>query len=690
MKRFTPEFYAKFKWSTFLQPAVVYDIETYPNMFSLNAEMLTSDISSTWQISHFRDDRQQLMTWFRYLHEHKIPMIGFNVLNFDYPVIHYIFTNPNATVEQIYAKSQEIINAKDKFGHQIWENNRFAPQIDLYKIHHFDNKAKQTSLKALEINMRSDEVVETPVAFGTVLNLPQTSMVIDYNCTDVKETKTFAYHSFKALEFRVGLLDKINGDVMNFNDTKIGAKILEERIGEDICYVREGDGWGRKTPRQTVRNRIALSDVIFPYIQFSNPEFKRVLDYMKGQVLTPDDIDDPDATIKTKGVFSDLKAHIDGFEFAFGTGGIHGSVTSQRFYADNEWLIRDIDVTSLYPSIAIVNNLAPEHMGQAFTVNYAGLKAERMQHAKGTVENNAFKLALNGTYGNSNNKFSVFFDPKLTMTITINGQLMLCMLAEWLITYVPTIQIIQINTDGITYRIHKNYLAQAQDIEKRWQQFTLLDLEEANYSRMWIRDVNNYIAETPKGKLKQKGAYWHPEAGERYADSISEAGPPAWHKDLGNLVSIKAAVAAMVHGVPIENFIRAHTDKFDFMCRIKVGKADNLRWGGTEVQRTSRYYVAQQGAPLIKVSPPKEGCRIGDYKRKNGLTDMEYNAIARTLQPGIWDERIHTKNKSKYKIRETGIDAGWNVALCNNAAHFQFDNLNYNYYVAEAQKLMIG
>jgi len=44
------------------------------------------------------------------------------------------------------------------------------------------------------------------------------------------------------------------------------------------------------------------------------------------------------------------------------------------------------------------------------------------------------KLALNGTFGDSNNIYSVFYDPQFTMAITVNGQLMLCMLAERLMT----------------------------------------------------------------------------------------------------------------------------------------------------------------------------------------------------------------------------------------------------------------
>jgi hypothetical protein len=155
-----------------LENAVVYDIETLPNCFTLHMEMLNNSISSTWEISQYRNDHRELMEWFYWCQQNAIPMIGFNSINFDYPVIHDMFTKLSG-LEGIYLKSQAIIKGDDRFGHIIWERDRFAPQIDLFKIHHFDNKAKTTSLKALQINMRSPTVVDSPVQFGTNLSPEQ-------------------------------------------------------------------------------------------------------------------------------------------------------------------------------------------------------------------------------------------------------------------------------------------------------------------------------------------------------------------------------------------------------------------------------------------------------------------------------------------------------------------------------------
>jgi hypothetical protein len=677
-----------------LDNAVVYDIETFPNVFTLNALGLFSDLDITFEISHFRDDRHLLLQWFAYWQDTCTPMIGFNNLTFDYPVIHEIFTNPSITVDEIYQVAVEILAHANfnRFGRTVWGSDRFAPQIDLFKIHHFDNRAKSTSLKALQISMRSESVVECPLEFNVPLTRDQvTGLLIPYNKHDVRETKKFALISLDAIKFRLGLMAELRGDVLNFNDTKIGAKILEHRLGDDICYEStfvetdfQGGGYKKKTPRQTFRPAIRLNDIILPYIQFQHPEFNRVLTWMRQQVLTPDELSESQA-IRTKGVFTGVRATVGGLDFHFGTGGIHGSVTSRRYQADAERAIVDIDVTGLYPSIAIVNGLYPEHLGQRFVEEYAKLPQERAKHKKGTVQNAALKLAANGTYGNSNNAFSVFYDPRFTMAITINGQLLLCMLAEWLLS-VPTLEIVQINTDGITYRVHPSLVPYTRRIRSMWENTTRLQLEEAHYGRMWIRDVNNYIAETTDGKLKQKGAYWFPR---KFPDDIANSSPPAWHKDFSAVVSTKAAVEHMVHGVDIARFVYGHSDPFDFMLRAKVDRSSKLLIGDREVQRITRYYVATNGGPMRKLMPPPKGAAIGEYKRRNGISEYEYVTVLNSIPPGTWDSRIHTKNKSRYTVRETGIEAGHLVADCSNARAFDFANLKYDYYIENARKLVI-
>lgn len=672
-----------------LDTAIVYDIETIKNVFTVKAMSLFGDFEAVWEISQYRDDRRQLLEFFNHLSRTQTAMIGYNNIHFDYPVIHYLWSNPTATYQQLYVKAQEIITSTDRFGQTIWASDRFAPQIDLFKIHHFDNRAKSTSLKTLQINMRSESVEDMPVEHDQDLTEEQIEqLLIPYNTHDVEETKKFAMFSLNAIEFRAGLIEQFGVDVLNWNDTKIGEKMIIWRLGDDVCYDRSR---GFREMRRTCRSEIPIEKIIFPYISFKHSEFNRILDYMKNQTLKSDDFkgdEDGVPTIKTKGVFKDLKASVGGIDYHYGVGGIHGSVDRKRVVEGGGYIIRDIDVAALYPSIAIKNELYPEHLGTRFIKIYSELPKERKrwQDLKGKKcsEANSIKLAQNGAYGKSNSQYSPLYDPQFTMSITVNGQLLLSMLIEELVE-IPTLQVIQANTDGITYHIQETYEPLAAEVCREWERLTQLTLEDTDYSAMYIRDVNNYIAVGKDGSVKLKGAYWTPDP-LNFHESIATSQPPAWHKNFSNVVSIRAAVAHMVHGVDIEQFIRFTTNPFDFCCAVKIKRSDNLLWGSKQIQRNTRFYVSTDGFEMVKEMPP--GGPTGQPKKANGVSDGFYEQVM-SENGGQWDERVCTKNKSRYEIRQSAVMAGYKVSVCNNISDFRFDNVNYDWYIAEARKLVI-
>lgn len=194
------------------------------------------------------------------------------------------------------------------------------------------------------------------------------------------------------------------------------------------------------------------------------------------------------------------------------------------------------------------------------------------------------------------------------------------------------------------------------------------------------------------GKLKLKGDYWYPD-GSKYdggwTEAISKAGPSAWHKDLGAQIVQRAAVAAMVHGVDPELFMKVHRDPFDYMLRAKMRGGDTLFIGDRQVQKITRYYISKNGGPLRKISPATE--TPGQYRKKPSklVTPQMYQAW-HAANGNIWNPDIHTKNQSVHDERETSLQAGWLVTECNTASDFSFDNLNYAYYLDMTRKLIIG
>lgn len=626
----------------------VYDVETYPNYFCCTVKhVVTGD---RWIFEIFDGHLNQsveLRNFVYALRENGARMVGFNNYGFDYPIIHMLCTLVSlqgyATAAELHAKAQQIIFSGDRFGNVIWDDQQIVPQVDLYKIHHFDNVAKATSLKVLEFNMRSAHVEDIPHDPSQPVTWAQAQEILQYNCHDVNETGRFYHHTAPAIRFREELSAKYGRNFLNHNDTKIGKDYFVMKLEEaqpGICFTSSPGQ--RRQPRQTFRESIPLRSVIFPYVQFRTEPFRRVLDYLQTVTIT---------NTKSAPELKDLHAIMRGFRFDFGTGGIHGSLNNVVVRSDAEHEVIDVDVASYYPNLAIVNRVFPQHLGETFCDIYADLYQQRKMFPKKSAENAMLKLALNGVYGDSNNVYSPFYDPAYTMAITINGQLLLCMLAEWLLDH-PLIEPLQINTDGITVRVHRDARSYFNECFSAWQNFTRLELESVNYSAMFIRDVNNYMAVKSDGSVKRIGAYAH----ETQADNPGTR-ELWWNKDWSARVIPIAVQAALVDGADVERFIYAHPDPFDFMLRYRVPRNSRIELSdGTPLPQTVRYHIATDGPGLVKVMPQ----------------------LAKTM----------AAKPDAPKQRHFRVNVGWSVNVCNYAHHFDWSRLDRRFYIEEARKLM--
>lgn len=610
----------------------IYDIETYPNVFTCSFEHAWMPLTAVYEISDLRNDSKQLIEFIHWRARERARMVGFNNLGFDYPVLHMLLRMGYSDARTLYNKAQAIFDSQDtdeRWTHQVFPSDRVITQIDLFKIHHFDNVARATGLKALEFAMRSKNISDLPFEPGTELAPGQIPTLRQYNQHDVSETKKFYHETLEMIEFREGLVKKYpDKDWLNFNDTKIGKQYFEMELENAgiSCYEYDRNG---RSPRQTRRSVIDLNQAILPDIEFDHPSLQRVLDWLREQKIT-----------ETKGVFKDLTAVVDGFEFVFGLGGIHGSVENRIVSTTSDRYIIDLDVASYYPNLAIAQRFFPEHLGVEFCDVYQRLYDQRKGYSKGTTENAMLKLALNGVYGDSNNKFSPFYDPLFTMKITLNGQLLLCLLAEWLLE-IPGLKLIQVNTDGLTVDIPNGApLLMMDEVVDKWQQFTRLELERADYANMFIRDVNNYIAECTDGKVKRKGAYEY---------------KLGWHQNHSALVVPKVAEKVLLEGASIRETVESWPDPMDFMLRVKVPRNSYLSAGNRRVQNTTRYYIAEDGEPLIKWMPPTP------KMQREGKND--------------W--------------RKINVNSGWNVCVCNDLNDATLP-VNHDWYIQEIEKLTMG
>ena len=573
-----------------------------------------------------------------------------------------------------------------------------------------------------------ENIQELPITPGTDIPFDQRNNMYLYNWHDVAATLLFLAYNIGQINLRSELAVKYNHDFTNASDAKIGADIFKLELKKA----------GLPVDRKTFRDEINFSECIFDYVTFERPEFNEVKTWLMNTTITKtkealNDIDvpwslakymNPDEVIVhnvdpiilksiklRKGMKVKLSAipageslngcvfiaehlHVivDGFQFDFGTGGIHGSISSAVVKTTATHTVIDVDVASYYPNIGIKNNLYPEHLGEAFCRIYEDLYITRGDYPKKKFPmiNLAIKLALNAAYGNSNSQYSFLYDPKYTMSVTLNGQLMLCMLAEHLMK-VPGLTMVQINTDGVTYNCPNEYVEHTMALCRWWEGVTKLELEDVEYQAMYIRDVNNYIAVTKDGERKYKGAYEH---------NLTKPGQEQWHKNFSMRIVGMAAEAALCDGINVEDFIKSKfgddANREAFCLRSKVDRKSlcKIIYDGVEhdQQRITRYYAAVAGGELIKIMPPTDGQRVawdlGDHYMHE--TTGAYVVKRPGVKPPSGKYKpVHQCMKQNIPQRRERIESACSVQPCNELALFDWSNLDINHYVNEANKLVV-
>lgn len=438
--------------------------------------------------------------------------------------------------------------------------------------------------------MDFDNIQEMPIHHSTIIKTAEeVKTVIDYCKNDVLATKKLMNLCKNEIGLRRDITNKYGIRCYNYSDTKIGSELLL-----DLYCKKTGRKKWEVKKTSTKRDKIALKDVIFPYIKFESPEFNNFLDKVKAAVV---------GTGKGDFKFSQI---FRGSKFEYGKGGLHQSIQPGVYKDNDELIILDLDVNSLYPSIAVVNQMYPAHLGEEFYKIYKNdiVDIRLAEKAKGKDGNKAivegFKASSNSVYGNSNNKFSWLCDSLYTYKTSVNGQLLLTMLVEKLILGLPNSILLQTNTDGATLVINKKNLARYYELCKEWEELTKLTLEFNEYKAMYIRDVNSYIAVYTDGKTKCKGSFeWEPMY--RYKTSHL-------HKNKSFLVIPKAVYAFFIDNISPEQYLESNKNIFDYCGGVKA----KGEWNFKEVcviegqvitrplQRVTRYYISKKGCKMIK------------------------------------------------------------------------------------------
>lgn len=598
--------------------AYVYDIEVFKNVFHCTLLNTETEELIKFECSVRKNEMEEMCKFFL---QPDICLVGYNNIHYDNPIINYCieyFSNSKYTYDKICMSvfNLSTIITKDKENIDKWKRWKYANNfytLDLLTMLY--SQALRVSLKEMQVTMMYKNVQEFNCNWQIPLATTEIDSMIDYNINDVMSTYELLKRCEKDIKLRLDIEDQYNIKCLSKDGVNIGMQILAEE------YMRKtGISWNILKDLRSPADTINLNEIILPFIKYDTKILQNLLIEMKSLTVSPGR-----KSYEKKFLLGDRVISV-------GVGGIHTINESEIIIPNENEILVDLDVASLYPSMLLNFDFYPRHLGKEFKEVYADIRERRIKakHAKDKVTDATLKLALNGLSGNLQNEFSWCYDPKAVMGIRINGQLLLLMLTEKLITL--GITPIQLNTDGIFVKMPKSVYSEAMKICKEWENLTGLVLEEDRFKAFYQLAVNDYFGVFENNLIKEKGCF---------ITSVIQG------KGLTPKIIPKAVEKYFLEGIKPEEFIKQHTDIKDFLMSEKTGKQWTVEYNGQTQQRTNRFYAST------------DGCFLYKWKIDDGV--------------------------KKYQNMLTASG----VTLLNN-----FDNLkenpkiNYQYYITEANKII--
>lgn len=553
---------------------IVFDIEVLKNVFTCTCKNTDTKQITVFEISPRRVDIQGLVTFFY----EDYYFVGYNNIHYDNPILNYIimlynkhYFNSYSTrelTESVFRMSQLVIDKNSDF--DLWKEYKYARNflsIDLLTMLY--SKALRVSLKEMQVTMQYKNVEEFVVDWHQDLPEKDIDRLISYNINDVESTEELLYRCKDLLELRIETEKDFGLPCLSLDRVNLGDRLLQLKVMEKTGLNKK-----QLENMKSPANYVDLEKVIFPWIKFESPILQKKLTDMKNQ----------------HNVSPGRKGYINTFMFGemkvtIGVGGIHGDNGTCIIKPNEDELLLDSDVNSLYPSLMRMYHLYPPKLKNVLGQIFPQIIDDRLEFKRTGQKNKneTYKYMLNGVSGKMQDETSWLFSPFTVMQVRINGQLLLLMLAERLLKL--GCKLYQINTDGILYKLKKSKYEELQQVLKEWEKLTMLTLETEEFTQFYQLAINDYFGVEPNNKIKKKGFFL----------TDIELG-----KGLTPKIIPEAIINYFVHNIPVEDTIKSCKDICKFLQAEKTGKQWTVEYNEQIQQRINRFYVSNSGYYLWK------------------------------------------------------------------------------------------
>ncbi len=191
----------------------------------------------------------------------------------------------------------------------------------------------------------------------------------------------------------------------------------------------------------------------------------------------------------SKQTWKNIELNVCGIDINLSTGGIHGVEKGVHICEPYE-VIYSFDVKNFYASISTQFGLYPQHLNdKKFFAMYKSLLNNRDK-----FNTHLSKFLITALYGKISKENYWLYDKKVSMGITINGQILIMSMIMDICNSVVGAVPLMINTDGFEIRAGKDKEQQIEEIISVYESYYNITIKRNKYSKLIASSVNDYIA----------------------------------------------------------------------------------------------------------------------------------------------------------------------------------------------------
>jgi len=539
---------------------VAFDIECYKNYF---LAVFASEDGTTYSIKLHNDkltgSKQVVEAILR-----KNPLISFNGDNYDLPVLSAFLAGWSN------AKLKELSDAIILKNLPRWQLSDHFPSLRIKRVDmgHIDLigvTPLKSSLKTYGCRIHSKKLQDLPIDPSASISEQDAVVLEDYCKNDVMVTWDIYHTLHGELVLRSDMSKEYGMDLRSKSDPQIAEAIIRHYMEEHGYDVSK-----RTAAVEPFKYKVP------DFIEFETKQLQDVLETVRECTFTVKDT----GNVELPDAIKNLVIEFNGAKYKLGIGGLHSQEKRQVIEPNEDLLLGEYDVASMYPSIILGQGLYPEHLGDGFLEVYRMIFDKRMA-AKRTGDKttaDTLKIVLNSSYGKFGSKYSFLYSPELLIQTTITGQLALLMLIERL--SLVGAQVVSANTDGVVILMYADLEVEVEYRCHEWSKATTYILEWTPYKAMYSESVNSYVALKPDGSAKTKGLYESGSIRKGYSAQVCN----------------DAIVARLTHGTPIDRYIQNATDIRDFL--VMRGVRGGGYWNKQNIGKVVRWYYSTEGHPI--------------------------------------------------------------------------------------------